>query len=161
MPFCSSCGSEVRQNDQFCGRCGAPQTGAPQTGSAPPKAAAATAGDPFPNVNDNTTAVLCYIPFIGWIASIYVLSVDRFRRNNTVRFHAFQGLYLFVAWLIYDWVIESILFSVMFKAWVVTRFVKLLLVGTWLYLMFKTSQREVVRLPIIGDLADQSIAEQK
>jgi len=169
MPFCSKCGFEVQSGDQFCGRCGEPQPDAksagpifpdgtqpqPQTNPKPKNT------DPFSTVNDTTVSVLCYIPFLGWIASIYVLSVDRFRGKNIVRFHAFQGLYLFVAWLIYDWVVEGILFDVMNRAWVITRVVRLGLTATWIYLMFKTSQREVVRLPVIADLADKSIAEQR
>ena len=37
--------------------------------------------------------------------SIIVLAADKFRTNRAVRFHAFQGLYLFVAWLIVQQVI--------------------------------------------------------
>lgn len=157
MPFCSKCGFEVQSGDQFCGRCGSPQA----VGAAPPGAKKSNAGDPFASVNDSTSSVLCYIPFLGWIACIYVLSVDRFRRNNAVRFHAFQGLYLFVAWLIYDWVLEGLLYEFVGRAWVITRAVRLGLTATWIYLMYKTSQREVVRIPVIGDLADQSVAEQR
>ncbi len=101
------------------------------------------------------------MPFLGWIASIYILSVDRFRSNNTVRFHAFQGLYLFVGWLIYDWVIESILYDIVSRAWIITRAVKLGLTALWLFLLFKTSQRETIRIPFISELADKSVAEQR
>ena len=52
-----------------------------------------------------TAAILCYIPVVGWIAAVVVLATDQFRRNRTLRFHAFQGLYLFVAWLIVSEVI--------------------------------------------------------
>ena len=159
MPFCSKCGFEVQTGDQFCGKCGEPQPGAEK--AAGPSSAQAKNPDPFHTINDNTVAVLCYIPFIGWIASIYVLSAARFRGKNIVRFHAFQGLYLFVGWLIYDWVIEGILYSLVDRAWVITRAVRLILTATWIYLMFKTSQREVVRIPVVADLADQSIAEQR
>ncbi|MCX6610660.1 MAG: zinc-ribbon domain-containing protein [Acidobacteria bacterium] len=158
MPFCSKCGFEVQSGDLFCGRCGAPQSDAvppprPKTKNA--------ANDPFSSIDDNTAAVLCYIPFLGWIASIYILSVDRFRSNNTARFHAFQGLYLFVGWLIYDWVIEGILYEIITRAWIITRAVKLGLTAVWLFLLFKTSQREMIRIPFISDLADKSVAEQR
>ena len=117
--------------------------------------------DPLSGIDDHTASVLCYVPFLGWIASIYILSADRFRTKTIVRFHAFQGLYLFVGWLIYDWVIEGILEDMIVRAWVVTRAVKLGLTALWLYLLFKTSQREVVRVPFIADLADKSVAEQR
>lgn len=160
MPFCSNCGFEVRSEDQYCGRCGAPQA----AGAVPPKPTPMTAtssGDPFSSLNDKTASVLCYIPFLGWIASIYILSVDRFRNSSTVRFHAFQGLYLFVAWLVYDWVIESVLYTIVSRAWVITRIVKLGFIATWVFLLIKTSQRQMVRIPFVSDLADQSVAEQR
>ena len=158
MPFCSKCGLEVQSGDLFCGRCGAPQSDATVPPQPKPKN---TANDPFSGIDDNTAAVLCYIPFLGWIASIYILSVDRFRSNNTVRFHAFQGLYLFVGWLIYDWVIEGILSEIIGRAWIITRAVKLGLTAVWLFLLFKTSPREMIRIPFISDLADKSVAEQR
>jgi uncharacterized membrane protein len=157
MPFCSKCGFEVQTGDQFCGKCGSTQAAGP----VPPGAKKTSAGDPFSSINNNTASVLCYIPFLGWIACIYVLAVDRFRRDNAVRFHAFQGLYLFVAWTIYDWVIEGFVYDFVNSPWVIHRAVRLVMTGTCIYLMYKTSQREVVRLPVIGDLAEQSVAEQR
>jgi uncharacterized membrane protein len=154
MPFCSKCGFEVQTNDAFCGRCGSPQS------VQSPKAQAKDT-DPFQGIDNNTAAVLCYIPFLGWVASIYILTADRFRTDNTVRFHAFQGLYLFVAYLIYDWVIEGILWDVMNRAYLITNMVKLSLTVGWLFMLFKTSQRELVRIPFISELADKSVAEQR
>ena len=56
-------------------------------------------------ISPRTASLLCYIPILGWIVSIVVLASARFRADSRVRFHAFQGLYLFVAWLIVDWVL--------------------------------------------------------
>lgn len=106
-------------------------------------------------------ATLCYIPFLGWIPAIIVLSAERFRRDQTVRFHAFQGLYLFVAWLVYDYVLEPFLYSVVGKAWVITRMIKLGLTAAWIFLLYQTSQKQIVRLPVIGDLAEKSVQEQR
>ena len=44
---------------------------------------------------------------MGWIAAIIVLASQRFKAMPTVRFHAFQGLYLFVAWLMNDQVLSG------------------------------------------------------
>src|SRR5947199_200368 len=98
MPFCSQCGNQVEQADQFCAKCGARQPGAPLR-----------TNDAFASLTPRTASILCYIPGLGWIASIIVLASERFRGNQVVRFHAFQGLYLFVAWLIEDWVLKPIL----------------------------------------------------
>jgi len=109
----------------------------------------------------HTASILCYIPFIGGIFSIFVLAAERFRKDNLVRFHAFQGLYLFVVWLIHSWVIEGILYETIAGADFITRAIKLLLTGTWIFMLYKTSQKEVVRIPVIAELADKSVAEQR
>src|SRR6186997_601553 len=100
MPFCSQCGNQVGAA-LYCSQCGARQ---PVNGAPPPTAAPLR--DPLAGLNPRTASILCYIPGIGWIASIIVLASDRFRGNRAVRFHGFQGLYLFVAWLIEDMVLR-------------------------------------------------------
>lgn len=160
MPFCSKCGSEVKPSDVFCGRCGERQPGAgPAAG--PTNQAKQAGQDPFAGIDNRTTSTLCYIPFVGWVPSIYVLTVDRFRNSNDVRFHAFQGLYLFVGWLVYNWVIESILETMLDRTYLVTRVVKLAFVAAWVYMMVQTKAGNTVRIPYVSDLADQSIAEQR
>src|SRR3954447_14181708 len=103
MPFCSQCGNQVVPADLYCGRCGAKQ---PTPDGVPP--GAAKPHDALGGLNPRTASILCYIPGIGWIASIIVLASDRFRGNRTVRFHGFQGLYLFVAWLLDDLVFRPL-----------------------------------------------------
>ena len=92
---------------------------------------------------------------------MFMLASDRFQNDRQVRFHAFQGLYLFVAWLIYDWVIEGILEDIITRTWIITRAVRFGFTAAWIFLLFKTSQREVFRVPFISDLADKSVAEQR
>lgn len=117
-------------------------------------------------VSHRTAALLCYIPLLGWIASIIVLASDRYRRDTEVRFHAFQGLYLFVAWLIVDWVISPALhmsdygFSFPFYR-LTTHVLQLLIFAAWIVMMIKVSHDQHYRLPIIGELADRSVSEQR
>ncbi len=146
MPYCSQCGNQVGLADSFCSRCGARQPGA-----APPQA------DPFSGMTPRTASILCYIPWIGWIASIVVLASDRFRTHRTARFHAFQGLYLFVAWLIEDWVLRP-----MFRAMhgmPLDNVLKAALIGVSIFMIIKASREEVYSLPIIGELAHRSVSE--
>jgi uncharacterized membrane protein len=114
-------------------------------------------------MSPRTASVLCYIPFVGWIASIVVLASPRFQRDPTVRFHAFQGLYIFVAWLIVDWVI-----SPMFRMMPTPHFPRVIgglahltVIAAWIVMIVKTSQDQFFRLPIVGELADRSVAEQR
>src|ERR1700675_4777800 len=102
MPYCVQCGNAGGNSDQFCGKCGSRQAAGRAT-SAPP-------GDFMHGVSNRNASLLCYIPMVGWVAAIVVLASDRYRRETQVRFHAFQGLYLFVAWLIVDWVVRPALF---------------------------------------------------
>src|SRR4051794_17563892 len=101
MPFCTKCGNQVGTGDVFCGKCGSRQ----REGAATPKSAGSTP-DFLANMTPRTASLLCYIPVVGWIPCIIALAVPRFQHDRTVRFHAFQGLYLFVVWLIVDWVIS-------------------------------------------------------
>jgi uncharacterized membrane protein len=98
---------------------------------------------------------------VGWIAAISVLAGERYRRERDTRFHAFQGLYLMGAWLLYSWVIEEILDTVVGWPRMLHRMVRLVYVLVSIYLMVKASQREKYRLPVLGDLADQSLREQR
>src|SRR5271168_1675552 len=104
MPYCPQCGTKVGAADKFCVKCGAPQ---PATAGAPGAARPGFAPQDFTRgISNRNAALLCYIPMMGWIAAIVVLATDRFRKEAQVRFHAFQGLYLFVAWLLVDWVVK-------------------------------------------------------
>jgi uncharacterized membrane protein len=103
---------------------------------------------------------LCYVPWVGWIASIVVLAADKFREQKEVRFHAFQGLYLFVIWLFVDWVFGP-LTGYSSSSRMIERLMKLGLVATSLFMVVKTTQGETVRLPLLGELAERSVSEQR
>jgi uncharacterized membrane protein len=153
MPFCTNCGNQVAPLDAFCARCGARQ------------AAANAAPNPrfLSDISSRTAAMACYIPLIGWIPSIIVLATSRFQNDRTVRFHAFQGLYLFVVWLLVDWVLEPFFHMVpghgAMRA--VTALLHVSVFVAWIWMIIKTSQEQMFRLPIVGELAERSVAEQR
>src|SRR5581483_5340760 len=153
MPYCTQCGKGVSDTDVYCAFCGARQPGAGSNFNPRPNPAT----EYINGISPRTAALISYIPFVGWIAAIVVLATGRFRHNNTVRFHAFQGLYLFVAWLLVDLVVTPILgFSywagphVMHSA--LGGVLKLLIFGTWIFMMVKVSHDENFKLPILGEL---------
>jgi uncharacterized membrane protein len=155
MPYCSQCGNQVQPADVFCGRCGARQP----VPAPPPR-------DEFlSNVSPRAASLVCYIPVIGWIPAIVVLAAARFRDDRTVRFHAFQGLYLFVAWLIVDWVISPFFPFLGVGAFrpdrLVVGLLKAVIFFAWIFMIIKASQDEAYRLPLVGDLAERSVAEQR
>ena len=146
MPYCSQCGNQVDAKDAFCAKCGARQP------IAPPRAA-----DPFASITPRTASVLCYVPAIGWICAIIVLASVRFRNNRVVRFHAFQGLYLFVAYLIEDWVFKP-MFTVVEHV-PINGLIQAVLLGISIFMIIKASHDEAYALPIIGELAEKSVSE--
>jgi uncharacterized membrane protein len=153
MPFCCQCGASAGPADVYCACCGARQNVA-----APPQPPSAGAAG---SVNARTAAMLCYIPFIGWIASIVVLASERFRHDRTVRFHAFQGLYLFVVWLIVDNVVAPILGFGYMSRMHLASLAKAGMLVVWVFMLLKTGQEQFFSLPIIGELAERSVSEQK
>ncbi len=110
--------------------------------------------------------MLCYVPWVGWIAAIAVLATDRFRADARVRFHAFQGLYLFVAWLMVEWVVSPFMrfpgigFGTPMARGIPGLLQVVVLVG-WIFMLIKVSHDEDYRLPILGELADRSVSEQR
>jgi uncharacterized membrane protein len=146
MPFCSQCGNQVDAANTFCAKCGARQ---PHAHPRPP--------DPFASITPRTASVLCYIPGLGWIGSIIVLASERFRANRVVRFHAFQGLYLFVAYLIEDWVLKPMFFAIPHVH--INLLIQVALFGMSIFMIVKASRDEAFALPIIGELAAKSVSE--
>jgi len=152
MPFCSQCGNQVGEA-LYCSQCGSRQ---PVAGSAPP--AGTPTHDILAGINPRTASILCYIPGIGWIASIIVLASDRFRHNLLVRFHGFQGLYLFVAWLIEDMVLRH--FFELIPKINLHAVVQSVLLALSIWMMVKASHEEAYPLPLFGELAQKSVAEE-
>src|SRR5262245_50307248 len=140
MPYCSQCGNQVGGSDIYCPKCGSRQP----VESRPP-------ADPLAGISPRTASILCYIPVVGWIASIIVLASDRFRRHQQVRFHAFQGLYLFVAWLIVDQVLRPMFVGLPGAAFPVHKILQGVLMFTWVFMLVKASHNETYSLPIIGE----------
>jgi uncharacterized membrane protein len=136
----------------FCAGCGHRQASAP---GAPSVQAA--------GLNSRTASMLCYLPFVGWIGAIVVLASEKFRTDRAVRFHAFQGLYLFVAWLIVKWVIRPLPFFFFPAAHVphipIDLILQLAILGVWIFMLVKVSQDQSYSLPILGELAQKSVSE--
>jgi uncharacterized membrane protein len=150
----------VRGADAYCGVCGARQ---------PVAAPGAAIPDYMTGMSSRTASMLCYVPWLGWLAAIVVLASARFRNDTRVRFNAFQGIYLFVAWLIVDRVVSPMLrfgfgfphFGFFNPYRSMPALLNIAIFAAWVFMIIKASQEELFRLPILGDLADKSVTEQR
>ena len=153
MPFCVQCGQQVGEQDKFCAKCGTPQ-----------KDSASSVAHFWDSISQRNAILFCYLPWVGWIASIAVLGSPRFRTEQRVRFHAFQGLYLFVAWLMVEWVVSPMFGFAgpgrMPGFRFVPQLLHLVVFAAWVFMIIKASHDEDYHLPVVGELAERSAAEQ-
>ena len=148
MPFCASCGTQAE--GAFCPKCGAP-VGA---GAAPPPGA----GAPPPVVGaapmaDNAASALCYL----LIPAIVFLVIAPYNQNKTVRFNAFQSIFLFVAMVVCSIALGVVLgiLHMWFIGFGIHSLYSLACFVLWVYLLITTFQGKTTVLPLIGPLAQQ------
>lgn len=96
MPFCATCGSAVE--GQFCAKCGSRVGAAPSVASGPAMQSSGT-------MTDNVASALCYV--LGLITGIIFLVLAPYNKNRSIRFHAFQSIFLHVACIVGESVSES------------------------------------------------------
>jgi len=156
MPFCASCGTQVE--GKFCPKCGAAIVAG---GAAPPPPAPGTYAAPVSApMADNVACMLCYV--LGLSTGIMFLVWEPYSKKRTVRFHAFQSIFLNVAIIAID-IVAGIVFRILleilgFFAFLGIIFWPIFGLGClilWLYLLFSTYQGKTIVLPIIGPLAQK------
>ncbi len=132
--FCANCGNEVGSGTSSAG--------------APPVSSPGAAG-----LTENMAAALCYA--LGAITGILFLLWAPYNQNRTIRFHAFQSIFLTVAY----WVLSFVLFLVLpwRFAFSLMKLVQLGAFVLWLLLMWKAYNREKLVLPVIGDFAQKQM----
>ena len=173
MAFCANCGAEVQ--GRFCAKCGAPApaagAAAGPSASAPPPPPPPQAASPFPNaapaptaqaagLEENLACALCYV--LGLLTGVLFLVLAPYNQNRLIRFHAFQSIFLNIAWIaIY------IVLSIVSLAFIAIPFLGAMLsiilhLGAflaflilWAMLMYKAYNRERWVLPFIGPLAEK------
>ena len=150
MAFCPNCGSQA--TGAFCPNCGAAVAAgstAPPTGGAQPQY---QQGQPLsaPGLSDNVAGALCYL--FGLITGIVFLVLAPYNQNKFVRFHAFQSIFLNIAWLVL-WVVLGLLTHGLIIF--LSPIIGLAGVVIWLYMMYTAFNDKKVKLPVIGDLAEK------
>lgn len=154
MAFCSKCGSAVE--GKFCAQCGAPTGPAPEV-SPSPQPAGTQAG-----MEENVASALCYV--LGLLTGVLFLVLAPYNKNKTVRFHAFQAVFLhiggivaFIGISIVTGIFHLVPFLGSIFAAILYPAVSLGFFVLWLALMYKAYNRERWVLPIIGEFAEKQV----
>jgi uncharacterized membrane protein len=160
MAFCASCGSQVE--GRFCAKCGAtagagpanlPPQPPPGANYPPPVPPASAAG-----MTDNAASALCYV--LGLVTGVLFLVLAPYNQNRTVRFHAFQSIFLNVALIIVA--IALGIFDAIIGRLIGWWFISLgslvfdlACFALWIFMIVTTYQGRSTALPIIGPIAQQ------
>src|SRR5436190_1661131 len=118
MAFCTSCGAEGQ--GKFCAKCGAPMGSATTaTASEPPPRPAASVAQAA-GLEENVVAAVCYLGFV--LTGILFLVIEPYNHNPTIRFHAFQSIFFWLAVIIGGMVLSAISFIILalpFVGWII------------------------------------------
>lgn len=143
MAFCSRCGAPIE--GRFCTQCGAASGG----GSPEGKPTSAQ-----PELASNVAAALCYIP--GLVLAIIFLLWAPYRSDKSIRFHAYQSIFLQISWIISLVVLSAVFSMILEPLWFAfERIINLACVLLSAYMIWKTYQKEEIVLPYIGPLAQK------
>ena len=167
MPYCAHCGAKVE--GRFCAQCGsAAETAAGDVKPAPEPSALETQAPPpvyrEPDsrpLADNVAAALCYV--LGPITGILFLTMEPYRRNPNIRFHAWQSIFLAVAEFVALSAVNAILggflvaISLGFVASMLSASLTLAIFALWVYMLAAAYQGKTVVLPIVGPWARKQV----
>ena len=108
-----------------------------------------------PSLTDNVAGTLAYLTIIPAIALLFI---EPYRRNRTVRFHAWQCILLTAAWGVVELLLGVVAYFAPLLDFMLGAVDSLITLGTlilWIVLLMKAMNGERYKLPILGDLAEK------
>ena len=145
MAFCATCGSAVEGS--FCAKCGSQVGAAPSASSGPAMQVSGA-------MADNVASALCYL--VGLITGIIFLVLAPYNKNPAIRFHAFQSIFMNVAWIVIAFGLNIVLGIMhLWTLLFLTPLIGLAFFVLWLIMLIQTFQGKTIVLPLIGPIAQQ------
>jgi uncharacterized membrane protein len=98
---------------------------------------------------------VCGLAYLTFIPAIIFLVVPPYSTNPKVKFHAWQSIFLAVAWMA-AWIVLAVLAFVPFVGWILLPIHLLLFLGlfiVWLIAIIQAFQGKRFSIPIIGSIA--------
>jgi uncharacterized membrane protein len=105
-------------------------------------------------LSENAASGLAYITIIP---AIIFLIVEPFNHNRVVRFHAWQSIFMAIAWIVLDvgLMILGKIPGVWWTTLFITPVVGLAFFIVWLIVLINAFNGKRFKLPIVGDLAEK------
>jgi uncharacterized membrane protein len=145
--FCSSCGARIEDVAVTCAAC---REGTVQP--APAVTTATTGG-----LADNVAGMLAYVTIVP---AIVFLVLEPYNKNRFVRFHSFQNIFFYVAWIVIAIGLRTLAEVPVlgWLSWLIGPLIGLVGFVMWIVLLMKAYQGQMFKLPIIGDLAEKQVS---
>jgi uncharacterized membrane protein len=105
-------------------------------------------------LSENAASGLAYVTIIP---AIIFLIVEPFNRNPVVRFHAWQSIFMAIAWIVTDvaLVILGRFPFIGWMTWFLMPLVGLAFLILWIIVLINAFNGKRFKLPIVGDLAEK------
>ena len=104
-------------------------------------------------LDENVAGLLCYV--LGWVSGLVFLLIEK--ESKFVKYHALQSIVVFGALTVVS-VILSILSAIPFIGLIfsiINGLIGLLAFILWIVLMVKAYQKEKIKLPWAGEIAEK------
>ena len=147
MAFCPNCGTEA--SGAYCPNCGTAMGASAGSGSGYSSPSGSTAGRSS-GLSQNAASALCYL--LGFITGIIFLVLAPYNQNRTVRFHAWQSIFLNIVFIALTIILPAVGHLAGMALLTVVDLAGFVL---WIYLLFSVFNGKQVRLPLIADWADK------
>lgn len=100
-------------------------------------------------LDQNVAGLLCYL--IGFITGIIFLLIEK--ENRFVRFHAMQSTIVFAS----IFILSLVLTIIPIIGWLLGLLLTPVSLILWIFLMWKAYQNKWIKLPVVGDIAEQQL----